>query len=267
MKTTLYYFSGTGNSLVAARRIAGFLGDTDLVPIAAQSKTGVITAPPGRIGIICPVYDMGVPVIVREFVRRLIIDETAYVFAVLTYGGRGASALKMVSTGLRELNNRGLSAGFMIKMPGNFPPLAVPPSGKKRDDILAAADRELDRVAGSIKEHECRNPGLTPISSLLQMALYGSFAKGVHETDKKFSVSDACTSCGTCVSVCPTRNISLADGRPVWQHRCELCCGCLNFCPVQAIDLHLMFGTRGRGRYHHPEITVADMKRQAEREL
>ena len=35
MKTTIYYFSGTGNSLSAARKIAALLGDTDLTPIAS----------------------------------------------------------------------------------------------------------------------------------------------------------------------------------------------------------------------------------------
>ena len=33
MPTTIYYFTGTGNSLAVARQLAADLGDTDLVPI------------------------------------------------------------------------------------------------------------------------------------------------------------------------------------------------------------------------------------------
>ncbi|MFH0967430.1 MAG: EFR1 family ferrodoxin [Methanobacteriota archaeon] len=262
MKTTIYYFSGTGNSLVAARKIAGLLGDAELIPIATLRQSGTITALSGRIGIICPVYDMGIPVIVRDFLQNLVVDKSTYLFAILTLGGQGAAALKLINTCLREKNKRVLSAGFLVKMPGNFPPVGVPPTGKKRDTILASAEKELDRIGEHILKKKENSIGFTPFSSLLQSLLYGSFSKGVHSLDEKFTVSEACTSCGTCASVCPTGNITIIDGRPVWNHQCELCCGCLNFCPVEAINLHMMLGTKGRGRYHHPDITVSDLKGQ-----
>lgn len=34
MKSTIYYFSGTGNSLIIARNLNKKLGDSELVPIA-----------------------------------------------------------------------------------------------------------------------------------------------------------------------------------------------------------------------------------------
>jgi MinD superfamily P-loop ATPase len=91
---------------------------------------------------------------------------------------------------------------------------------------------------------------------------YGPFFQNVHGMDKDFSVSDACTSCGTCATVCPVNNIELVDKKPVWQHHCECCCACLHFCPVQAIQLNVMQGTKGRGRYRHPDLKIADMKVQ-----
>jgi formate hydrogenlyase subunit 6/NADH:ubiquinone oxidoreductase subunit I len=50
--------------------------------------------------------------------------------------------------------------------------------------------------------------------------------------------------------------------RPAWHHRCEYCCACLHFCPVEAIQLNVMQGTKGRGRYVHPEVKVSDMEAQ-----
>jgi Fe-S-cluster-containing hydrogenase component 2 len=57
--------------------------------------------------------------------------------------------------------------------------------------------------------------------------------------------------------VCPVGNIRLVDGRPKWQHRCEQCLACLQWCPEQA----LQFGkhTARRERYHHPQISVKDL--------
>ena len=49
MKTTLYYFSGTGNSLKAARDIASKLGESVLIAIASfRESTGDIMTPAGR---------------------------------------------------------------------------------------------------------------------------------------------------------------------------------------------------------------------------
>jgi ferredoxin len=262
MKTTLYYFSGTGNSLAAARQVADTLGDSDLVPIASLNQSGDIIAPFGRIGIICPIYDMGIPVIVRDFLTRLVVEQSTYCFALLTYGGMGAAALKMVNAGLLARNGRGLSAGFLLKMPGNFIPLYNPLSSEKQEATLRSAQDSIPGICSKIIANEENSVGIAPFTSLLQYLLYGGFSKGVHTVDEKFTVSDTCTSCGICVSVCPTRNITLTNDRPVWHHRCEMCCGCLNYCPVQAIDLHVMLGTKGRGRYHHPRISVSDLKSQ-----
>jgi len=263
MNTTIYYFTGTGNSLSVTRKISEKLGDTEIVSIVSQMKRdGIISAPSGRVGIVCPVYDSGIPVMVRDFLHHLKIGDGSYVFGVVTLGGTGGSALKMMNTALLTMNAHGLDAGFIIKIPGNFPPVSSPPPGEKITSILSSAEAEITRITEIIRECKKQKIGVYPVSSLIQAVLYSGFAKGVHGADEKFSVSDTCTSCGTCVSVCPTENILLKDGKPVYLHRCELCCACLNFCPVQAIDLEMLRGTKGRGRYHHPQVTVGDMKKQ-----
>ena len=88
--------------------------------------------------------------------------------------------------------------------------------------------------------------------------MYNRFASGVHDEDRKFSVSDECTSCGTCAAVCPADNIELIEGKPVWKHRCELCCGCIHLCPVQAIQAGQK--TKGRARYRNPAVSIRDLE-------
>ena len=180
----------------------------------------------------------------------------------MTLGGTGVAALHMLNDILKKRTGRLLDAAFIVKMPGNFPAVSSPPEGEKRDQILSAADIHLTEIAGLIAKGAAVSPGFEPLSSLLQLMLYRPFARSVHDADRKFSVSDACTSCGTCAIVCPVNNIIIEKGRPVWQHRCELCCACLNFCPTKAIDLAMLRGTKGRGRYRHPDLKIADMKVQ-----
>ncbi|HOX35454.1 MAG TPA: EFR1 family ferrodoxin [Methanoregulaceae archaeon] len=263
MKTVINYFTGSGNSLAAAKRIAALLGGSDLVPIASLKDTpGRIAPAADRVGIVCPVYDAGVPRIVAEFTRRLDLSKASYVFAVVTMGGTGVSALHQINGILREGGGRNLDAGFAVTMPANFPPLSRPPAMEKTRTILAAADIRLAGIAQAIRQGKSVPPGLSPLSSLMRHLLYPPFFENVHGMDASFSVDDSCTACGTCATVCPVGNITIANDRPVWQHRCELCCACLHFCPAEAIQLDMMLGTKGRGRYRHPDVNVADMKAQ-----
>lgn len=262
MKTIIYYFTGTGNSLAAAKKIAASLGETELVPIASLADTPApITPVADRVGIVCPVYDFGVPVMVAGFAGRLDLSQAKYAFAVVTMGGLGVSALRQLDGILRK-RGRGLDAAFAVRMPGNFPPLSRPPEGRKRDEILTAGDMRLGEIADAIGRGCTVSPGFGLLSGLMKILTYGLFAKSVHSSGERFSVSDACTGCGTCIAVCPAGNIDMIDGRPVWGGRCEGCCACLHFCPAEAIQLDVMLGTEGRGRYRHPDVTVADMERQ-----
>ena len=263
MKTIIYYFTGTGNSLAAAKKIAAALGNCDLVPIAAaRNSEGDIHPVADRVGIVCPVYDSGLPVIVAEFARRLDISRAGYTFGIVTMGGIGVAALHQLNGIFRKREGRGLDAGFAVKMPGNFPPVGKARMMEQKDPVLVAADARLAEIADTIDRGILVPPGFSPLSALLKCITYGTFSRNVHGMDASFSVSGACTSCGTCAKVCPVENIAMEQGRPAWQHRCECCCACLHFCPVQAIDLNVMQGTKGRGRYHHPDLKMSDMKAQ-----
>ncbi|MDG6256889.1 MAG: EFR1 family ferrodoxin [Methanomicrobiaceae archaeon] len=260
VKTCIYYFSGTGNSLAAAKQICEALGDCELVSIASLGGVeGAIVPEAERVGIVCPIYDFGLPAIVAAFARRLHAPDDCYLFAVITFGGAGKSALTQLDGILRE-RGRGLDAAWAVAMPGNFPPIARPPEGRKREEILAKADTAIAKVTEKIRRREHAPPEFTPVTSLLRSLTYPPFIRNVHGADGKFWLTGACTSCGTCEKVCPVGNIEIVDGRPVWQHRCQLCMACLHFCPVEAIQWGKR--TEHRGRYRHHRLTVQDMETQ-----
>lgn len=262
MKTVIYYFTGTGNSLAVAKKICGGLSDCELVPVASiAGMQGEIIPPADRVGIICPVYFLGLPTIVARFAGTLDLSRCGYTFGVVTLGGSGgASALRQLDGILKKRSGRGLDAGFMVRMPGNYILMYGSPAGDKRSRILAGADEQVATITKDIDYGIVRKLPYSPFAQLFHALMYPRFTRSVHDADRKFSVTPACTSCGTCVEVCPTGNIDLVDGRPLWKHRCELCCSCIHLCPVKAIEAGP--DTAQREHYRNPAVSVADLKRK-----
>ena len=164
MKTVIYYFTGTGNSLAAAKKIAAELGDCGLVPVASlQDTRGGILPEADRVGIVCPVYFTGLPLMVASFAGRLDLSRSIYTFSVVTLGGfGGSSALRQLDGILKKRSGRGLDAGFMVRMPGNYILMYKSPAGKKRERILAAADGQLETVVQAVKNSAKTGPGIPP---------------------------------------------------------------------------------------------------------
>jgi ferredoxin len=259
MKTIIYYFTGTGNSLAAARKIAAVLEDCVLVPVAMLKETKDAIVPDAeRVGIICPVYFSGLPLMVNEFTGRLDLSRSQYTFAVVTYGGSGGPSTLRQLDRILTVRNRGLDAGYMVKMPGNYILMYSAPAGKKREDMLALADMQIMDIAEAISRCEKRKLPSSLLASLVHALAYPWFASHVRENDRKFTVSEACTSCGSCAAICPAENIELVEGIPVWKHHCELCCACIHLCPAGAIQAGS--GTVTRERYRNPSVSIQELE-------
>ncbi|HEX2953896.1 MAG TPA: EFR1 family ferrodoxin, partial [Bacillota bacterium] len=92
MQTVLYYFTGTGNSLVIANDLARELNCPKPIPMAAFKENEQTEAE--IIGLIFPVYFLDMPELVKEFLQRLQINKpSAYIFAVTNCGGDAGNTL------------------------------------------------------------------------------------------------------------------------------------------------------------------------------
>jgi ferredoxin len=83
------------------------------------------------------------------------------------------------------------------------------------------------------------------------------YMESIQLMDVGFHCDGRCVRCGTCARICPAANIKMDVNGPVWMHRCEQCFACLQWCPKAAIQFGS--GTAGQRRYHHPEVSLADM--------
>lgn len=256
MKTTIFYFSGTGNSLKVALDLKTKLSDVDLVPI--QKVIGSkIDLSADKIGFVFPVYAWGPPVIVGKFMSTLPAF-AKYSFAIVTYGGFACGTLKKTK---KILQKRGISlnAGFKIKMPGNYTPLygAVPLD--KQKSLFEQAEEKLDSIIPLIKGSQDRKitGGFFITDLLMSGVAYNFFAKNLKNSSKSFWVTKDCTGCGICEKVCPVGNIELVEKKPVWADKCEQCMACLQWCPVEAVQVGKK--TVSRRRYHHPDVKAADL--------
>ena len=257
MKTTIYYFSATGNSLHAAREIAAKLEPCTLVSIPALSESATIPADADRIGLVFPTHYFGLPPLVSSFISKLETGNASYLFAVATSGSSRhfSSALQQVAMLLTE-KSRKLNAGFHIGMISSYTPLADLPPLDKMNRKLEQAELAIAEAANAIsasrgnREAEYFWLPFHAINKYWQRNL-------LPHAYRRFSCTDACISCGNCEAVCPVNNISLHEGQPRWRENCQECLACLHFCPVKSIA----FGSRtaGRKRYHHPQITYTDL--------
>jgi ferredoxin len=258
MNTTIFYYTGTGNSLWVSRTIAKELGDTEVISMKAIKESPKdINAK--RIGLVFPVYIWGVPAPVRTFITDILTKiAPEYVFAVAVNGGQVANTLIQLKKFLKSLDLT-LSAGFDIKTPSNYTPMGGPGPEEKQQKLFEDAKKKISRIAAAVRGKEKVPMEKGPLWQrvIFSGIIYNISYSQVAKMDKQFSVDDKCNKCGTCQRVCPAANITLQDGKPVWNHRCEQCFACLQWCPKEAIQ----YGpkTAKYERYHHPEVTLTDM--------
>jgi len=222
----IYFFTGTSNSLRAAKAIAEGIGDCELVAIkkgaAPEALAGL-----DRLGFVFPVYYMGLPALVADFIRGARFPEQGqtYVFALATLGGSPSAAIPMARDLLRE-------------------------KGRKN-----AGQRRLPLPNERAHRRKRRRVGKT---SKLMLGIYEKSIAKARSLVGDFNVSAACVSCGTCRDLCPAKNIEMG-ARPAFGAECAACMSCIQLCPKRAINYKDK--TQGRGRYRHPEVSVAEIAR------
>lgn len=234
----IFYFSGTGNSEWAARRLARLTGDEAHDITNLKEPPNVAKAK--QIGFVFPVYAWGAPEIMVNFAKK-VPKTDAFSFGVCTCGGDAGLTMKQFAKFYP------LSSSYSLLMPNNY----IIGSDTDEESVIlpkiTATRKELERMALEIQQqarvYRVHEGTLAGVKSYLANFGFNKFARSA----KPFFAEDSFNGCGQCARNCPASAISLRDGKPVWAVQCFQCLRCINECPQQAIQYGK--STVGRRRY------------------
>lgn len=280
MKKVIYYFSGTGNSMRAARVIAEKI-KAEIISMRCNPED-VPADDCDVIGFVYPVYHWTMPAAAVQFVQKLKISRSAYIFAVTMPGFINGISQERLSEILKSKGCHidygnivySVASYAIVYPPVPFPKLRVPQMEHKlkkvAEDIAEGRHREYPHANAFVRRR--REKVMTPYLELQQYA------------DYPFTVSEDCISCGLCSRVCPCSNIEIRDGKPSFLHHCANCMACVVCCPRRAIGYNISGENRQlldasgsntpivkimglpekRKLYRNPYITAADLTKNRE---
>ena len=247
----IYCYSGSGNCLDMAKKIAAGLGHTDIVMMRSRPEITDASAY-RRVGFVFPCYGGGLPGDVEAYVKELKISADAYKFGVVQYAGYMGCGLHKIdkAVGLDYWAGVSNHCSCLWLMPHylTLPPTSLT-SAQKRSDKAAA------RIAADIRN------GVTmekkPPKRVVNAVESARFADINRLISKKISVNDSCIGCGQCARLCPKGNIRIVDGKAELGSSCIGCMSCAQYCPTEAINVGKV--TEKRARYHNANVSAEDL--------
>jgi len=258
--TKIFYFSGTGNSLWSAKKIAQKISEEspkekcELVSIGVEAQKSGIVIEADAVVFVFPSYAYGLPVIVRRFAKNAEF-KTPYLAAFVTYGSSPGGTLGALR---RILKKKKIGKLFFMKIPAveNYLAIFGTPTEETIQKRVLMQEKATEEAAISIiKRSENKASLFYPFSAFVSWLC----SLGIKIFYKFYKVGADCNGCGSCEKTCPVGAIVMKDGKPLFTSKCEHCQGCINMCPLRAIAFgRVKFGAQG---YRHPQIAIGDLAR------
>lgn len=233
----LYYFTGTGNTLLLAREMAAtFTAAGKIVNLIR-----IETAKPGRIdqnhciGIAFPIIAFATIPRVLDFIDALPVVNGTEIFAMATMGGMSGCMMGGMKPALARKGYTLLGAAA-FRMPPNWMVILPPADCAKR---VATGTADVRAFAHRLLSGTARWPGIPLISSLVHGAarlMIKTWKIKWHQRFMAYKINaEACTGCGLCVRLCPAGNLRIENSKAVIGVDCQYCFRCVSFCPPAAI--------------------------------
>ena len=233
------YLSGTGNTRYCVEYLLRLLDETaEAVPIEEENAAERAAAH-SSIVLAYPIQYSNAPLKVRAFIREHAeLWRGKQVLCLATMGAFSGDGAGCAARILKRCGGA-VTGGLHLRMPDSVcdSRLLKKPLEENRR-IVKAAEKKMREAAARILAGDFPRDGLglsCRIAGLLGQRLwfYGKTAR--YSDGPKFS--GACVGCGLCEKVCPMRNLSIQNGRPLPRGRCTMCYRCISLCPRKAITL------------------------------
>ena len=264
-KRVILYFTGTGNSLHIARKLAD--GNTELLSIPQLMRKGDLEITADEIGIIYPVYGHMPPNMVRRFIQQAKLTAD-YKFAVLTYGNICANAAELWNEVSRKAGQNFDYIATILMVDNWLPDFDMNEQIKLDKHI----PENLSRIKVEIAERKAWVQPSTEQDRMMhdyfmQYAGLDPEVGFLKRSEKTFVITDACIECEVCKDLCPRGNFTIGLDGVHLSGDCEFCFSCIHNCPQKAIqfaksdDPLLNHGELNpNARYRNEHISLMDIR-------
>ncbi len=253
-KVIIYYFSGTGNGLLASRWVKE-ITEKYGVPTAIKSidrfKKIIVPVCEGKllIGFVYPTHGFNIPYYMLKFIWKFPRKINADLFLLSSRAGMkifgwhtpGLSGIAKLLPLLILLIKRYKISGLLpLDMPSNW--ISIHPGLNKStvDSIINRCEKITKKFADNIiigKRYYRYHIFLSlPLDIALIPIAVGYLMYARFFLSKTFIASMDCNDCRLCEEKCPTESIKIINNRPYWILNCESWMRCMNICPHKAIQ-------------------------------
>ncbi len=133
------------------------LNDCELLPIASLINQNSINATSEKVGFVFPVNSWGLPKIVYDFIEKIDLSSTKYLFAVTTMGGFSNQYVAPLLTKLLKPKNKELDAAYNLRIFSNniwgSERINPVPTKEKGDKRRKKAELKLVKIADIIRNN------------------------------------------------------------------------------------------------------------------
>lgn len=230
------YFSGTGNSRYAARKLAAELGD-ELIDAGTMikeiRKAELYSERPWIF--VSPTYAWQLPHIFADYIRAGSFSGIKTAYFVMTCGSEIGNAGAKIEQLCKEKGFE-FQGVLQLPMPENYIAMYSAPTHDETKKIIADAEPLITKTAERIRNHRKIPERKTGFSDILRSGIVNQIFYKYFVRSDKFYVKETCISCSKCSKNCSLNNIEMKNGRPTWGNNCTHCMACICGCPVEAIE-------------------------------
>ena len=239
MKIGIFYFSATGNTAALAKVMKSKLENKSHIVELRKFEDGWFKNYKDFDFFIfgTPKHYEYIPLFFLNWIKDNLskCDKTTDAAIFINGAADLNSGFKKMINILKD-KNINVKATKTIKMANNY---FLPPFDKfdKGQSILScqAGEKVAEQFAMDINNGEMKLEKANVILENMCKNVSYIFGKKTNKMPKKFSTSSKCNKCGICVRKCPENNISIKNGRIVFEDKCIVCARCMNICPMNAI--------------------------------
>ena len=251
---TLYYFSGTGNTLAIAKWMAEEAEKRNInVELISIDRFKTIKHPHSDknliIGFLNPTHGFFVPWLMFRFMLKFPRIKKTSVFFANARGGMRIWKFHIPGlTGVAHLipaiiflcKGMKIKGAQPIDTPHNFISIAPPQNKLGQEKMFPRNKRSTVQFINKILDGKFAYHPKSWISLPLDIALIpvtlGYVIMARFLIGKLLYASYNCNNCNLCIDNCPVFAIKKVYNRPFWTTKCESCMRCMNICPNKSIQ-------------------------------